>query len=93
MSDNHLYCKMMSDLVGEDILQKCRRAPLVWGRNMVAYKMTLDGVGAEDIAKTIGLNRTSVIYARKQVKKMLEMPRIYASEMRLWKEFNCLLSS
>lgn len=83
----------MNSILGEDIRQRCRRSELVWARNMVAYRLMLNGLKQEEAASLLGLNRTTMVHCHKQVRNMLDYPKSYIEEFRLWKRFNAALPS
>ena len=82
----------MNIVLGEDIRQRCRRNMLVWARNMVAFRLMLNGSTQKEAAALVGLDRSAMVYCAKQVRRMLENPRAYAEEFRLWRKFNTALS-
>lgn len=84
---------VMNDIVGEDIRQRCRRSILVWARSMVAYRLMMNGLKQQEAADLLGLNRTTMVYCRNQVQRMLDYPKLYIQELRMWKKFNEALSS
>lgn len=88
----YMYIKLMSDIVGTDILQRSRLQLLVWARNMVAYRLRLDGYSLTKIGKIMGLNHTTVLNCERQVKRMLERPLMYDKECELWQKFENAIS-
>lgn len=87
-----IYVGIMSALVGRDILERSREREMVWARNMVCYRLVLDGYSQNMIGKFIGLNHATVCYAKKQVGNMLDRPSMYPKETKLWEKFTKLLS-
>ena len=81
------YIEVMSLIVGCDILQKSRNQTLVWARNMVAYRLRLDGYSLIKIGRIMGLNHTTILNSERQVKRMLERPSMYGRECDLWQRF------
>lgn len=82
----------MSGIIGRDILVRSRERPVVWGRAMVAYTMRKDGMTLYHIAHALDLNHSTIVYAVKNVKRMLRYPSMYSNEWRIWQEFNERLS-
>lgn len=81
------YLMAMSAEVGANILEKSRRARIVWGRYLLAYQLSLDGFSDKSIGNMVGLDRTTVIHAMKEVKKMIKSPWMYPSETEMWINF------
>lgn len=86
------YVKIMSEIVGTDILAKSRKQDVVWARNIVAYQLFLDGFMVEPIGKALGLHHSTISYCFKQVVNMLKMPLMYSKEIELWHNFKEILS-
>ncbi len=87
-----LYVGILSTLVGRNILERSRERVMVWARNMVCYRLSMDGYSLGLIGKFVGLDHATVIYAKKQVGNMLERPSMYPEETELWNKFTKLLS-
>lgn len=81
------YVKLMSDIVGANILLKSRKQILVWARNMVAYQLRLDGYSLPAIGRLLDLDHATVVHCEKQVKRMLLSPTMYENEAEVWAEF------
>lgn len=81
------YVKVMSDVVGANILMKSRKAHLVWARNMVSYQLRLDGYSLYTIGRLLDLDHATVLHCERQVKRMLERPSMYEREVKIWEEF------
>lgn len=86
------YVRIMSDIVGEDILIRTRSSLLVWARNMVAYQLRIEGYSVTAVGKCLGLNHSSVTHCMSRVKDMLSHPMFYARETRIWQRFKETLS-
>ena len=81
------YVKVMSDIVGANILLKSRKQILVWARNMVAYQLRLDGYSLPAIGRLLDLDHSTVVYCEQQVRRMLLAPSMYEDESEVWEEF------
>ena len=81
------YVKLMSDIVGANILLKSRKQMLVWARNMVAYQLRLDGYSLQAIGRLLDLDHSTVVHCEQQVRRMLLAPSMYEDEAEVWEEF------
>lgn len=81
------YVKVMSDVVGANILLKSRKQMLVWARNMVAYQLRLDGYSLPTIGRLLDLDHSTVLHCERQVNRMLMTPVMYENEVEIWNEF------
>ena len=81
------YVKLMSDIVGANILLKSRKQILVWARNMVAYQLRLDGYSLPAIGRLLDLDHSTVVHCEQQVRRMLLAPSMYEDEAEVWEEF------
>ena len=91
-NDGEVYIRCMSRLVGDNIVDRCREKRFVWGRNIVAYQMRMDGFSTVHIGKCLGINHSTVSYATNQVTHMLNMPGMYRDEFKLFENFQEMLS-
>lgn len=82
------YVSIMSDIVGGNILSSTRLRDIVWPRHMVAYKMKSYGYSYTQIGECFGKNHATVINGVHRVRDMLEYPKAYEHEMKIWNEFN-----
>lgn len=55
-----------------------------WCRAMVIYKMLCDGYSVGYVAQCFGMSAGGVKYARSNIDKMLENPRFYPDEYRIY---------
>lgn len=81
------YVKLMSDIVGANILLKSRKQILVWARHMVAYQLRLDGYSFHSIGRLLDLDHSTVVHCEQQVRRMILAPSMYKDESEVWKEF------
>ena len=89
VSDNfEAFVTTMNEVVGGDILSRSRNTVLVWGRYLVAYKLSLEGFSEKSIGKMLGLDRVSIIHALRRVGEMMASPMMYLKEMEIWDTFN-----
>lgn len=86
------YIRVMSGLVGEDILAPGRRVSLSWPRYMVMYQLRLDGLTLAAIGACFGKDHSTVSHAVRVVGDMLTMPRMFPDETRLWRQFQNIIS-
>lgn len=77
----------MLSLTGIDIAVRTRARPVVCCRNLVIYRMYQEGISANEIAKCVGLDRCTVIYARKSVDFMLSHRSMYLRENEIYSNF------
>lgn len=92
-SDTERYAGVLSGIVGKDILRRSRKSDVVWARYMVAYVLRTDGYSLHVIGRSLGLSHSLVVYAVKNVEKMLQYPNMYPIEREIWMEFQKSLSS
>lgn len=85
------YVRVMTDIVGQDIL-KTRRLLPVWARNMVAYQMRQEGYPVVAVGDCLGLNHSTITHCAGRVRDMLSHPRLYTQEIRIWNRFKEALS-
>lgn len=86
------YIRVMSGLVGEDILAPGRRVSLSWPRYMVMYQLRLDGLTLAAIGERLGKDHSTVSHAVRVVGDMLTMPRMFPDESRLWRQFQNIIN-
>lgn len=78
---------VMSDLLGRDILERCRVREVVWGRFLVIYHLVMEGWSTVSVARVFGMDHSSIIHAKSAVDGMMDSPGMYRSEMMVWKIF------
>ena len=81
------YRAIMREVANVEIKSKCRARPVVYCRYFVVDQMYKDGVSPYDIAKCVGLDRTTTIHARKVVKFVLEFKHMFLKENRIYEAF------
>ena len=81
------YIAIMEEIIGEPVLSRTRHRLPVWARNMIAYQLWQDGFKSTEIAKIFGFDHSTIVHCRKQVGKMLKMPRMYSIESEIWRKF------
>ena len=82
-----VYLEAMTGVLGKDVLGRDRGRIAVWSRYMVMYMMRKDGLSWKVIGRRVGKDHSTVIYAVRQVEKMLELPKMYRQEYKVWKSF------
>lgn len=82
------YVRVMGEVVGGDILKRSRAREMVWGRYLVAYKLSLEGFSNRSIGDMLGLDRVSIIHALEMVGGMMVHPMMFLKEMNIWDKFN-----
>lgn len=85
--DTSVYVRAMEQVVGPGLLGRSRCWDLVWGRNMVAYRMRQDGFGPQEISRTIKRDHSTVLYCIKRAEEMLSSPYFYGNELEIWRKF------
>lgn len=85
--DTSVYVRAMEQVVGPGLLGRSRCWDLVWGRNMVAYRMHQDGFGPQEISRTIKRDHSTVLYCIKRAEEMLSSPYFYGNELEIWRKF------
>ena len=81
------YVSAINEILGDDVMQRCRRKDLTWGRYMVAYMLRKDGMTQEKVGRLLGLDHSTVYHCEKQVERMLERPSMYQEEFKVWNLF------
>ena len=92
-ADGKYAIGIMNDIVGEDILRRCREWRLVWGRYIVAYHLYKMGYSYPKIGRAVGLSHSTAMHAVGLVTEMLHLPGMFEKEMWLWKQFQEKLNS
>ena len=78
-------------IVGTDITVRSRKAQVTWPRYLVMYQLRKDGLSFPKIARVFGVNHATVVHGVKGVQAMLDMPRMYPDEIRLWQRFQKII--
>jgi hypothetical protein len=86
------YIKIVKDVIGVNPLEKTRKREAVWGRNVVAYQLCIDGFIQKDIATVIGKNRVTVVHCIQMMNEALKSPNQYKWEYDIWQQFKERLS-
>ena len=81
------YVRIMSDIIGANILFKSRKQRIAWARHMVAYQLRREGYSLEKAGGAIGLNHATVLNCERQVSRMIENPQMYPNETEIWQKF------
>lgn len=81
------YRSLMIGLIGRDILCKSRDHEIVWARNIVIYALYNEGIKPRVIGSLLGLDRSTTIYARNQVRNMMKYQSMYNEEYGLFLKF------
>ena len=82
------YVRVMNGLVGDDIMRRTRERDIVIGRQIVMYRMLVEGCSTEWVGKVFEMSHCTVIHARRTVEDWLVMPRAYPNEMAVYRKFN-----
>lgn len=82
-----LYIGVMSDIIGYNVLARTRKRAAAWARAMIAYQLRRDGSTLYRIGAVLGINHATVVYALKNVNRMLDHPRMFPLESNVWREF------
>ena len=81
------YVYVINGIIGDDVLRRCRRKDLVWGRNMLIYRLRQEGMTQEKVSRMVGLDHSTVHHCERQIERMLERPAMYLEEFKVWKLF------
>lgn len=81
------YVSVINGIVGDDVMRRCRRKDLAWGRYMVAYRLRQEGMTQEKVGRMLGLDHSTVFHCVKQIERMLERPAMYMEEFKIWNLF------
>jgi hypothetical protein len=87
------YVKFVLAVTGVNPLENTRKRMAVWGRNMIAYQLSLDGFVQEDIAKAVKKNRSTVTHSISSMQAALDSPNQYFNEVSCWNQFRGLVLS
>lgn len=87
------YVSVMNGLCGINVTAATRKREAVWGRNMIAMQMLLDGFVQEDIGASLGKNRSSIVHCIDSVTNMLDTPDQYPVEYGVWQKFREIISN
>ena len=74
--------KLTEGVTGVDSRRRCRRREYMITRRVICYLMYNYGVGVMDISRIMGLNHSSVVYARDRMNEAMLYPKIYLEEAR-----------
>lgn len=82
-----MYFDIMSGIIGMDVSERRRQRPLVWARYIVFWQLILDGYSYGCVGKYMGFDHSTVFHGKKQVDRMLEIPKMYSNEYGIWLKF------
>lgn len=82
------YISVMCEIVGGDILDRSRKWDLVWGRNIVAYRLVKNGFSLSKVGEYLGMDHSTILHCKRQVERMLKAPCMYRMETEIWEMFN-----
>jgi len=82
-----IYCEAMGGIIARDVRDKTRERNVVWARYMVFWQLTKDGFSLTEVGDFMGFDHTTVLHGRNQIETMLEMPKMYPTEARIWEKF------
>lgn len=86
------YICAMNEILGVDVRRRTRLRQVLWGRFIVIYELLCHGWTTKMAGAAFGLDHSTVVNARKQVRNMLEMPWMYTDEIDIYKEFKRRIS-
>ena len=81
------YRDAMLTATGVDCMERSRRQPVVWARNIIAFEMMHDGFVHTEIARRLGLSHSQLPYCRERVAGLLQAPRFYDNEITMYHQF------
>lgn len=76
--------KMRCTVPGMDVTEAKRTRLTSWCRFIVIYKMLSDGYSIPYVAQCFGMTVSGVKYAKRSMDKMLESPKFYPDEYRIY---------
>ena len=79
-------CKVMSELIGFDVLSPTRKREAVTARVMVAHQLRREGVMASDIGRLLGKDHSTIDFYSKKMEVLLTSPG-YEAEREIWARF------
>ena len=82
-----ILLKIMEDTVGFPVLTNDRKSAAVWGRTMVAYQLSLEGMPVCEIAKQMLKDHSTVIFMRRKMADALSLPDAYKDIIEIWDKF------
>ena len=82
-----ILLKIMEDTVGFPVLTNDRTSAAVWGRTMVAYQLSLEGMPVCEIAKQMLKDHSTVIFMRRKMADALSLPDAYKDIIEIWDKF------
>ena len=82
----HLY-RIVTDIMGDGILDKIKERNAVTGRRLIAYQMRLDGYSYPKIGKQMGFDRTTISLACDTMQSAFTYPKMYETEIYYWNLF------
>lgn len=87
------YVEFVWAVTGVNPLENTRKRMAVWGRNMIAYQLSLDGFVQDDIAKAVKKNRSTVTHSISSMQMALDSPNQFFNEVSCWNQFRKLVLS
>lgn len=77
----------MGAVVPYDLFEPCRKSNIVWARYMVEYYLRSLGHSLSKIGSLFKRDHSTVMHSVHEVEKMLDNPRMYPEETKVWEEF------
>lgn len=87
------YVRFVFAVTGVNPLEDTRKRMAVWGRNMIAFQLSLDGFVQDDIARALNKNRSTVTHAISSMQSAIDHPNQYFDEVSCWNRFRELVLS
>ncbi len=81
------YLQAANKAAGGNVLSRSRRNDLLWGRYILIRALRDASLHPGEIAKLIGIHRTSVLHALSKAETMLGNPKTYPKEYDIWNRF------
>lgn len=85
--DARLAVESMENVVPYDLFEPCRKSNIVWARYMVEYYLRSLGHSLSKIGSLFKRDHSTVMHSVHEVEKMLDNPRMYPEETKVWNEF------
>lgn len=79
---------IMESVLGEKVHPRCREQRYVWARTIVANRLLDEGLSTTKAGMELGMDHSSIIYMRKKLRLLRELPGQYSEEIKLYEKFN-----
>jgi len=84
---------IVTEITGCNPLDITRKRKVVYARMMLIYQLYLQGFRKIDIARFVGYNHASVIYAINTMEDVIAFPNLKRVEFNLWQQLQKLIKT